>query len=190
MADSDKDKSPNEENNQNEGFELSSSQQMQVFENELKDIYWAENAFAKALPLMIENAPSSTLIDDLTSHLAETKLQVESLENVFLTFGKKAAARKCKAIVFLIKESEAIIKRSEKSLEQNTQNIEDSRKSEEGEFDQFDTLSQFMDTRVFTNGSLLPDTSLEEEKPTEENETNGTENEDPSQTKSENVNGD
>lgn len=182
MADSNsgKDESPNEENNFNDDFKMSSSQQMQVFEDELKDIYWAENAFVKALPLMIENAPSSKLIDDLTSHLAETKIQVARLENVFLSFGKKAAAKKCKAIVILINESEAIIKQSEKSSEIEGVDPDDIQKEDNLEFDQFDTLSQFMDTRVFTKGNLLLDEGNEEEKPPEENPANGTETEEAS----------
>lgn len=84
-----------------------------LFEDELKEIFHAENELAKALPLMIENAPSSEMIDVLTSHLSETKEQVARLEEVFITFGKKDAAKKCEAISDLINESEAIIQDSE-----------------------------------------------------------------------------
>lgn len=175
-----KNKCPNEGNNFIEESKMSSSQQMQVFEEELKDIYWAENAFVKALPLMIENAPSSKLIDELTSHLAETKIQVAGLENVFLSFGKKAAAKKCKAIVVLIKESEAIIKESEKSIEKNEFNSDGNKKAEDCELDPFDTLSQFLDTRVFSKVTLLLDEGNEEENPPEENSTEEAEREEPS----------
>lgn len=173
-SNSPQDKSPNEENNFIKDSKMSSSQQIQVFEDELKDIYWAENAFVKALPLMIENAPSSKLIDDLTSHLAETKIQVARLENVFLSFGKKAAAKKCKAIVILIKESEAIIKESEKNSDKDSINL-DCQKKEDCESDPFDTLSQFMDTRVFTKVNPLFDEDSEEEKPAQDDSKNGAE---------------
>lgn len=181
MADSNssKNKSPNEGNNFIEKSKMSSSQQMQVFEDELKDIYWAENAFVKALPLMIENAPSSKLIDELTSHLAETKIQVAGLENVFLSFGKKAAAKKCKAIVILIKESEAIIKESEKSSHNDTINS-DCQKKEDWELDPFDTLSQFLDTRVFSKATPLLDEGTKEENPSEEDSIKGAERKEPS----------
>lgn len=181
MADSNssKNKIQNEENNFSEKSKMSYSHQMQVFENELKDIYWAENVFVKALPLMIENAPSSKLLDELTSHLAETKIQVAGLENVFLSFGKKAAAKKCKAIVILIKESEAIIKESEKSSHNDTINS-DCQKKEDCESDPFDTLSQFLDTRVFSKATLLLDEGTKEENPSEEDSIKGAERKEPS----------
>ena len=39
---------------ENEG--LQSTQLLKLFENSLKDIYWAEKALTKALPKMIKNA--------------------------------------------------------------------------------------------------------------------------------------
>jgi ferritin-like metal-binding protein YciE len=37
---------------------MQSSQLMKLFEDQLKDIYWAEKALVKAMPKMIENATS------------------------------------------------------------------------------------------------------------------------------------
>ncbi len=36
-----------------------------LFVNELKDIYWAENALTKAIPAMIQNATSEELVERL-----------------------------------------------------------------------------------------------------------------------------
>jgi len=41
-----------------------------LFENGLKDIYWAEKVLTKSLPRMAKNASSSKLIHALESHLA------------------------------------------------------------------------------------------------------------------------
>ena len=86
---------------ENEGME--SSQLMKLFEDELKDIYWAEKALTKAIPKMVKNATSIDLKDALVSHLSQTENQVTRLEKVFDSIDKKAVAKKCEAMDGLIK---------------------------------------------------------------------------------------
>lgn len=135
---------------------------MHLFEKELKEIFQAENDLVKALPLMIENAPSSEMIDALTSHLSETKEQVARLEEVFITFGKKAAAEKCEAISGLIKESEAIIQDSEEGSlrDGGIVNV-----SEEIEAD--GNHPRFSDALSLSEAIRLLKTTIEEEKTTD-----------------------
>src|SRR3982751_4747520 len=75
-----------------------------LFEDSLKDIYWAEKALTKALPKMIKNASSEELVAAITDHLEVTKNQVTRLEEVFNSLGVKAQAKKCEAMDGLIKE--------------------------------------------------------------------------------------
>ena len=75
-----------------------------LFEDSLKDIYWAEKALTKALPKMQKNATNKNLIDAIGSHLEETKNQIDRLEKVFEIIGEKAVAKKCDAMDGLIKE--------------------------------------------------------------------------------------
>src|SRR5690349_23771157 len=77
--------------------EMQSSQLMKLFEEELKDIYWAEKALTEAIPKMIRNATSPELIEALDSHLMETDEQIKRVEPVFELTGKKAVAKKCEA---------------------------------------------------------------------------------------------
>ena len=49
----------------------------------LKDIYWAENALTKALPLMAQNATSANLASAIKDHLVITLNQITRLEKVF-----------------------------------------------------------------------------------------------------------
>jgi ferritin-like metal-binding protein YciE len=69
---------------------------MKLFEDELKDIYWAEKALTKAMPKMIKKATSQELIDALTSHLVETENQVTRLEQVFKSIDKKQKPKNAK----------------------------------------------------------------------------------------------
>ena len=73
---------------------MPSSQLMKLFEDELKDIYWAEKALTKAIPKLIKNPTSQELIDALTSHLAETENQVTRLEHVLESIDKKEFTKK------------------------------------------------------------------------------------------------
>lgn len=86
---------------------------MELFEDGLKDIYFAEKALLNAIPTMIGNATSDYLIDALTNHLAETENQIIRLESVFASIDKKAEAVKCEAMVGLMKEATEIMKQCE-----------------------------------------------------------------------------
>lgn len=86
---------------------------MELFEDSLKDIYWAEKALTKAIPKMGKNATSAELIDALNMHLKETEEQIVRLESVFKSIDKKATAKKCDAMEGLIKEGESIMEETE-----------------------------------------------------------------------------
>src|SRR6187431_2231000 len=93
----------------NAGTGMQSSQLMKLFEEELKDIYWAEKALTKAIPKMIKNATSAELVEALENHLAETEEQITRVEEVFALLEKKPTAKKCEAMEGLIKEGEGIM---------------------------------------------------------------------------------
>src|SRR6476620_2492445 len=70
----------------------------ELFEDMLKDVYWAEKALTKAMPKMAKNATSENLITALEDHLQVTEEQITRLERVFEMVGKKAVAKKCEAM--------------------------------------------------------------------------------------------
>lgn len=80
-----------------------------MFEDQLKDIYWAEKALTKAIPKMIKKATSQELIDALTDHLDVTEQQVTRCEEVFAAIDVKVAAKKCEAMEGLLKEGTEIM---------------------------------------------------------------------------------
>ena len=73
---------------------MQASQLMKLFEDGLKDIYWAEKALTKALPKMIKNATSEELVEALDNHLTETEGQIKRIEQVFEILGKKSRSKK------------------------------------------------------------------------------------------------
>jgi ferritin-like metal-binding protein YciE len=60
----------------------------ELFEDTLKDIYFAEKQIVKALPKMARKASSYDLSDAFNTHLEETKVHVERLEQVFKMIDK------------------------------------------------------------------------------------------------------
>jgi len=143
---------------------MQSSQLMKLFEDELKDIYWAEKALTKAIPKMIKNATSEELIEALTSHLAETEEHVNRVEQVFATFGKKAEAVKCEAMTGLIKEAEEIMEECETGSMCDAGIISAGQKAEHYEIATYGTLRQFAETLGLTQAVTLLEATLKEEK--------------------------
>ena len=75
-----------------------------LFEDQLKDIYSAEGQLVKALPKMAKKASSKGLKEAITSHLQETKHQVERLDQIGQIVGIKLTGKKCKAMEGLVEE--------------------------------------------------------------------------------------
>ncbi len=114
-----------------------------LFEDSLKDIFWAEKALTKALPKMIKNATSPELKKAITSHLEETKGQVTRLEDIFASMGKKAQAKKCDAMEGLIKEGNGIMEETRPGPVRDAGIIAASQKIEHYEIASYGTLAAF-----------------------------------------------
>lgn len=135
-----------------------------LFEDSLKDIYWAEKALTKALPKMAKNATSPELKTAIEDHLAETEEQIARLEKVFQSIGKKATAKKCDAMEGLIKEGEGIMEETEKGVVRDAGIIAASQKVEHYEIATYGTLYAFATTLGETEAAELLATTLAEEK--------------------------
>lgn len=147
---------------------MQSSQLMKLFEDELKDIYWAEKALTKAIPKMIKNATSEELIEALENHLGETTEQVKRVEQVFEILGKKATAKKCEAMEGLIKEAEEIMEECEEGAMCDAGIISAGQKVEHYEIASYGTLRHFAETLGLEDAVELLQTTLDEEKAADE----------------------
>ena len=84
-----------------------------VLIDELRDLYSAENQLVKALPKMAKAASSPELKNLFTTHLEETKGQVERLKQVFELLGKKPTGEHCNGMEGLIEEGKDAIEKDE-----------------------------------------------------------------------------
>ena len=135
-----------------------------LFEDELKDIYWAEKALTKAIPKMAKNATSEELVNALNDHLEVTKGHVERLEESFKILGKAARAKKCEAMAGLIKEAEEIMEDTEEGVVRDAGIISAAQKVEHYEIATYGTLCAFAKTLGEDEVASLLQQTLDEEK--------------------------
>lgn len=80
-----------------------------LFVDELKDLYNAENQLLKALPRMAKAATAPELKAAFTEHLEVTRKQVERLDQIFEGLGTSPKGKKCKAMEGLVEEGKEIM---------------------------------------------------------------------------------
>lgn len=80
-----------------------------LYVNELKDLYNAENQLLKALPRMAKKASAPELKAAFTEHLEVTRNQVERLDRIFTSLGVSPKGKRCKAMEGLIEEGKEVI---------------------------------------------------------------------------------
>jgi ferritin-like metal-binding protein YciE len=81
-----------------------------LMEDELKDLYSAENQLLKALPKMAKKASSSQLKEAFTNHLRETEGHVKRLQQIGKILDIDLGGKKCKAMEGLVEEGSEALK--------------------------------------------------------------------------------
>ena len=80
-----------------------------LFVEEIKDLYNAEKQIEKALPKMAKTATSPDLQQAFTTHLEQTRRQIERLEQIGKSLGISISGKKCKGIEGIIEEGKEIL---------------------------------------------------------------------------------
>lgn len=139
-----------------------------LFEDSLKDIYWAEKALVKALPKMHKNATDPKLKTAIADHLAQTQTHVKRIEDCFSAIGKKAQAKKCDAMQGILDEGTSIIEETQPGAVRDAGIIAASQKVEHYEIATYGTLAAF--AKVLKEKKCLKNLleTLEEEKKCDE----------------------
>lgn len=78
--------------------------------DELHDLLSSEHQLVVALPQMVKASESADLKQAFTSHLKETKEQVQRLEKIFKLLKVERKEKICKAMKGLIQESKEVLK--------------------------------------------------------------------------------
>jgi ferritin-like metal-binding protein YciE len=138
-----------------------------LYIDELKDLYSAENQLVKALPKMAKAATSPDLRAGFEEHLEQTKGHVQRLETIFQQLGESPKGKKCKGMEGLIEEgSEAIEEYDGELLDAAL--IGAAQRVEHYEMAGYGTVSAFAKVLGESEHVTLLDETLEEEKETDE----------------------
>jgi len=81
----------------------------ELYVEELKDLWSAENQILKGLPRMIKAAKHPNLKRAFTKHEAQTKQQVKRLEQICKELGESPRGKKCVGMEGLIEEAKDLL---------------------------------------------------------------------------------
>jgi ferritin-like metal-binding protein YciE len=80
-----------------------------LYVDELKDLYSAENQIIKALPRIIKKANAPQLQKALQDHLDVTQTHVERLDRIISNLGEKSKGKKCLGMEGLLEEGKELL---------------------------------------------------------------------------------
>ena len=140
----------------------------ELFEETLKDIYYAEKAILKALPQMAKKATSEDLAAAFTAHVEETEQQVVRLEKIFEGLGQKTRGKKCPAIDGIIEEAKELMKEAKDDTVRDAAMLAAAQAVEHYEISRYGTLKASAEKLGMDDAAELLGETLEEEKATDE----------------------
>lgn len=114
-----------------------------LFVDELKDIYDAENQLVKALPRMAEYARSNDLKKAFKDHLIQTRNHIKRVEDIFGQIKEKKEGKNCAAMKGIVHESEEWMKKFSDSDTIDAALIAAAQKSEHYEIASYDSLRTY-----------------------------------------------
>ena len=138
----------------------------ELFIDELKDLYNAENQLVKALPKMAKAAESPELKAGFEEHLEQTKGHVERLESIFSKLGENPKGKKCKAMEGLVEEGAEAIEEYEGAV-RDAALIGGAQRVEHYEMAGYGTVIAMANQLGESGYARLLEQTLEEEKETD-----------------------
>jgi len=139
-----------------------------LFYDTLKDIYYAERQIVKALPKMARGATDPKLKAAFEKHKEQTEGQIERLQQVFESIGKRAQGKTCEAIQGILAESEEIMEDFKGTPALDAGLISSAQAVEHYEITRYGTLKAWANQLGYKDAVKLLDATLMEESKTDE----------------------
>lgn len=139
----------------------------ELYVNELKDLYSAENQILKALPKMVKAATSPELQNGFREHLKQTETQVDRLEKIFEELGRNPRGRKCKGMEGVIEEGKELLSEDIEPSVLDAGLISAAQKVEHYEIAGYGCVRTYADMLGYKNASQLLQQTLDEELATD-----------------------
>jgi len=139
-----------------------------LFEETLKDVYFAENAIIKALPKMEGKASATELKQAFSDHLKETQDQVKRLDQIFKLIGLKPEGKECPALKGLVQETEELMANARNAEVMDAGLIACAQAVEHYEIARYGTLIAWAEELQLDDAIELLEETLEEEESADE----------------------
>lgn len=140
----------------------------QLYIDELKDLYSAENQLVKALPKMAKAASSDELRRGFEEHLEQTRGHVQRLETIFKSLDESPKGKKCAGMEGLVKEGSEVMEEDFEGALMDAALIGAAQRVEHYEIAAYGTTSEFAKILGESEHVSLLQETLQEEKETDE----------------------
>jgi ferritin-like metal-binding protein YciE len=134
-----------------------------LYVEELKDLYSAENQLLKALPKMAKKASNDDLRAAFEEHLEITRGQVERLESIFDDLERSPKGKRCKGMAGLIEEGSEMMKEDAEPEVLDAALISSAQRVEHYEIAAYGTVRTYADRLGLSKHSRLLQQTLDEE---------------------------
>jgi ferritin-like metal-binding protein YciE len=140
----------------------------ELYLDELKDLYNAENQLIKALPKLAKASTSDELREGFEEHLEQTKGHVERLEQIFEAMDESPKGKKCAGMEGLVKEGSEVMDEDFEGAVMDAALIGAAQRVEHYEIAAYGTVIAFANQLGESEHASLLKQTLEEEKETDE----------------------
>jgi ferritin-like metal-binding protein YciE len=138
-----------------------------LFEDGLKDVYYAEKKILAALPKMAKATETQELAAAFEKHRTETEQQVERLEEVFAVLNQQPKGKKCPGIDGILDEGKEILEQFRGMPALDTGLLAAAQAVEHYEITRYGTLIAWAEKLGLRDAVPLLEETLEEEKNTD-----------------------
>lgn len=139
-----------------------------AFVDEIKDLYNAEKQLTKALPKLAKNATNETLREALESHLAETEVHIQRLEQIFELLDEKPRGKHCAGMAGIIEEGNSMLEEDFEGAVLDACIIAAGQRAEHYEMAAYGTCVAWAEALGLTEAAELLNETLAEEKAADE----------------------
>ena len=144
------------------------SELKELYIDELRDLFDAENKLVKALPKLAKAASSDKLRTGFEEHLEQTRGHVERLEEIFEALDEKPTGKKCAGMAGLVKEGEEMMDEDFSAEVMDAALISAAQRVEHYEIAAYGCVSAWAHVLGESEANALLEKTLEEEKQTDQ----------------------
>ena len=139
-----------------------------LYVDELKDLYDAENRLVKALPKMAKASTSDELRSGIEAHLEQTKEHANRLKQILTDMNEKAGGKKCPGMMGILDEGQEMLQEDFDGAVLDAAIISAAQRVEHYEIAAYGCVRTWAEILGETDASQLLEKTLGEEKETDE----------------------